>query len=495
MKNLLKESCSICKRLKSQDYAVALIPRIEVFWLSLMKFKQWMLFAGFIMSFLLVAALATVSFIQTSRLAHRVKRVEHTYIVVNAIDSVTYELLSIEKAAFRFVAVRDSEFFRAFSLSVERLGKISDRLKAYATEDSGQRENAVMLQSSLALYINDCRKLFMQPVVPVRELLYSSAYKDNKEKMQAAISKLKEMAEREKYLQHTRTLERENYLQSTTRMLRIWSVIFGGLTLLLFVLLVYQFQRRVQYQEDLQLKIAETAQSKRELEHIAYATSHDLQEPLRKIRILTDRWQSTYKQDITAEGTAILDRVVHAAARMQDLVSELMMLSTLNSNAKKEKCSVRHHVEAAIEQLSQSINEKNANLSIGNLPVLPGYPEQMTLLFRHLIDNALKFSKPGHEPEISISYRKAESEELLPRYRSDKQYHCITIKDNGIGFDNRQTEKMFGIFRQLHSAQDGYLGKGIGLAVCQRIMNNHHGHIIAHSFPDEGATFKLYFPT
>jgi signal transduction histidine kinase len=123
-----------------------------------------------------------------------------------------------------------------------------------------------------------------------------------------------------------------------------------------------------------------------------------------------------------------------------------------------------------------------------------GYPDQMKLLFRHLIDNALKFSKPSHHIQINIDYRKAGSVELSPQHQSDKQYYCISIEDNGIGFNNSQAEKMFGIFRQLHSAQEGYMGKGIGLAVCQRIMNNHHGHIVAHGFPNEGAMFKLYFP-
>jgi signal transduction histidine kinase len=459
-----------------------------------MKFMQRLLFAGFIISFLLVGALAAVSFIQTNRLAGRVKLVEHTYIAVSTIDSITYELLSTDKSAFRFTAVRDSGFFRSFNAAAERIFEITLRLKELISDNEKQRNNAVELQSSEAVYINDCKRLFVQPVMPIDELVNSTAYKDNLAKMQMAIDKLREMADNEKGLLKTRTVERENYLHATTSMLRTWSVIFGGLTLLLFVLLLYQFRRRVQYQEELQQKIAEIGQSKRELEHIAYATSHDLQEPLRKIRILTDRWQNTFKRNLTPEGNAMLERVVSSAARMQDLVAELMMLSTLNSDTKRVNCQVREYVDAAIEQLSNSINEKQAKLIVGELPTVLGYPDQMKLLFRHLIDNALKFSKPGRQIQIDITSRMAGIEELSPQHRSDKQYYCISIEDNGIGFNNRQAEKMFGIFRQLHSAQDGYLGKGIGLAVCQRIMNNHQGHIVAHGFPDEGAMFKLYFP-
>jgi signal transduction histidine kinase len=459
-----------------------------------MKLKQRLLFAGFIISFLLVGGLAAVSFIQTNNLAQRVKLVEGSYKVVSSIDSLTYELLLIDKSSFRFAALRDSDYYKSFDAATGRLVNMGWRLKDYTSDDIAQRNNTVVLQSSMAVYINDCRKLFALPLLPVGELIRSAAYRDNKAKMQVAIDKLKEMAELERRVLADRTLERENYLHATTKMLRTWSIIFGALTIVLFVLLLNQFRRRVQYQEELQLKVAEIAQSKRELEHIAYATSHDLQEPLRKIRILTDRWQNTYKGEITPEGKAMLERVVVAAARMQDLVGEMMMLSTLNSDAKKVSCPVREYVDAAIEQLSQSISEKHAKLTIGELPTVMGYPDQMKLLFRHLIDNALKFSKQDRQIQISINHRKASSGELSPQQRSDKQYYCISIEDNGIGFNNNQAEKMFGIFRQLHSAQEGYLGKGIGLAVCQRIMNNHQGHIIAHGFPDEGAMFKLYFP-
>ena len=129
-----------------------------------------------------------------------------------------------------------------------------------------------------------------------------------------------------------------------------------------------------------------------------------------------------------------------------------------------------------------------------NLPVINGYPDQLNLLFKNMLDNALKFARPGERPVISVTVRKADAVELEDEVHTDRQYYCITITDNGIGFDNKMADKMFGIFRQLHTASDGFVGKGTGLAICQRIMSNHKGRITAHGFPNTGAIFKLYFP-
>jgi signal transduction histidine kinase len=171
-----------------------------------------------------------------------------------------------------------------------------------------------------------------------------------------------------------------------------------------------------------------------------------------------------------------------------------MLLTTLNEGEQPVRCPLHDYVDHALESFSMQIYEKHARIEQEELPVVQGHPEQLRLLFRNLLDNALKFTRPGITPIVSISARKADGSELGQEIDTGQQYYCITIQDNGVGFDTKMADKMFGIFRQLHSAEDGNTGKGAGLAICQRIMSNHKGHIVAHGFPDAGATFKLYFP-
>jgi light-regulated signal transduction histidine kinase (bacteriophytochrome) len=292
-----------------------------------------------------------------------------------------------------------------------------------------------------------------------------------------------------------RTAERKSYEALTSAMIKTLGILFSVLTLVLFFMLLNEFRRRIRIQAELQQKMIEIGQSKQELEHIAYATSHDLQEPLRKIRILTDKWKHQQKQEALDDDTRdTLSRVAGAATRMQELVGELMTLTTLNAGLPPVACPLLEYVQHAMSVLAAPIKEKDARITIEALPEIQGYPDQLKLLFRSLMDNALKFARPEVPPEIRISMRIARSEELDAELHTDLQYFCILIEDNGIGFDNKMAEKMFGIFRQLHTVQEGYTGKGTGLAICRRIMTNHKGHILAHGFPDAGATFKLYFP-
>lgn len=135
-------------------------------------------------------------------------------------------------------------------------------------------------------------------------------------------------------------------------------------------------------------------------------------------------------------------------------------------------------------------------MNIQTMPVFKGYANQLLILFKALFDNSLKFSKEGVGPVITITNEITSGEELkgINKKLTDKKFNCITFADNGIGFDNQFIDKMFRIFQRLHAQQSGYDGKGIGLAICQRIMANHEGYIIAHGEPQVGATFKLFFP-
>jgi signal transduction histidine kinase len=141
-------------------------------------------------------------------------------------------------------------------------------------------------------------------------------------------------------------------------------------------------------------------------------------------------------------------------------------------------------------------NEVSAVIDLKLLPDIIGYEKQIKILFTEIITNALKFRRADVKPIITISCQTTGGFELveISPHLNNKQFFRVEVSDNGIGFDKQFTEKMFMIFQRLHQTEAGYAGKGIGLAICQRIMANHDGYILAKGEPHLGATFKLYFP-
>ncbi len=458
-----------------------------------MKFRFRLLLVAFSVSFILVAALSTLSISRFSQLRERVDSVEHSYHLVNVIDVLDEQVRELDMNEFRFLVTKDSSFFYGYEKAAIRVKKATDSLRALTRDNPTQQAFIVLFGADMTLFHQAALNAIRTPV-SADSIMSSASYQQSRLIMASAAQRLTQMTAEERGLLRKRTLERQSFQDHTDNMIKTLSAVFGLLTLILFFLLLSELRKRLKYQATLQQKMVEIAQSKQELEHIAYATSHDLQEPLRKIRILTDKWQHRRNEPLPEDTGDTLNRVAAAAKRMQELVSELMVLTTLNDDAKRTACPLNDHFGIALRAVEDQIIEKGARIDVEKLPVINGYPDQLSLLFKNMLDNALKFARPGEQPLISVTVRKTDSVELEDAVHTDRQYYCITIKDNGIGFDNKMADKMFGIFRQLHTVSDGVVGKGTGLAICQRIMSNHKGRIIAHGFPNTGATFKLYFP-
>jgi len=269
------------------------------------------------------------------------------------------------------------------------------------------------------------------------------------------------------------------------------------LTLVSFFFVLRQMRMRVRYQRELERRLNELHRSNAEMEQFTFVASHDLQEPLRKIRTFADRLQVKYSDNLDPEAAYMLGRMNVSAKRLQELINDMVNFTNLlNRNDKLIDTDLNLVLENCFKQLSNVIAEKRPILKYDQLPVINGYSDQLTILFRSLLDNALKFSKPGERPFIYIRYRKVEGAEEFSQNKKQKVfYHQVVIQDNGIGFDNEFASKIFMIFQRLHNQGSPYHGKGIGLAICQRVMSNHNGIITAKGEPGQGASILMYFPT
>lgn len=232
-----------------------------------------------------------------------------------------------------------------------------------------------------------------------------------------------------------------------------------------------------------------------ELERYAFVASHDLQEPLRKLLIFTDLLFTEAEHTFSGKGLFYWERIRYSAQRMQQLIRDVLAIAKVGKSPENTTLvNLKATANDACQDLELIIQEKAACITISHLPDIQAVEHQMRQLFFNLIGNAIKFSKPGARPQITIK-----GEFLSARQISDYKlstavpYIAIIIADEGIGFDEQYSERIFTIFQRLHD-RTVYEGNGIGLAICKRIVENHDGRIWAESELGKGARFTLILP-
>ncbi len=235
--------------------------------------------------------------------------------------------------------------------------------------------------------------------------------------------------------------------------------------------------------------------SNAELESFNYIASHDLQEPLRKIQAFSDRILEK-ENDVFSENTRdYFKRITNAASRMQNLIDALISYSKTNiSGANTVKTDLNKLMATVLEGLQDNIDDKKATIHFSNLPVVETIPSQFQQLFTNLISNAIKYSKKEEAPLVKIDALLIAGKQITEfAANPNLNYWKISVQDNGIGFDQKYSVKIFDLFQRLHGSTE-YLGTGIGLAICSKIMRNHEGHITAIGNPGIGATFNILLP-
>ncbi|MEO5893313.1 MAG: PAS domain S-box protein [Ferruginibacter sp.] len=261
-------------------------------------------------------------------------------------------------------------------------------------------------------------------------------------------------------------------------------------------------------QEELEKMVADRTQllsdaisnleiSNQNLEEFAYVASHDLQEPLRKIQTFANRLQEKNGEHLSENTKLYLSKITKASLRMSRLIGDLLNYSRLQStDSTVEIIDLNDVLTNVLGNFDMIIQEKKAVINVTKLPAIRSVGMRMYQLFHNLISNALKFSKENTSPILKIYSEDLtnEARENYPLLKKDTNYTMITFEDNGIGFNEEFTEKIFNIFQRLNGVGE-YEGTGIGLAICKKIVSNLHGIIFAESTENEGAFFRIILPT
>ncbi|WP_276372578.1 ATP-binding protein [Chryseolinea sp. H1M3-3] len=247
-------------------------------------------------------------------------------------------------------------------------------------------------------------------------------------------------------------------------------------------------EKVIQLNKQLIQNINSLESANKDLEQFAFMASHDLQEPLRKILMFSDRLYQKY-HEVLNDDVRLINRIQSSAERMQALIIDILAFSRISiDKSTYVKTDLNVLIQEIVNDNDDEIQSKKAKITIEQLPTLEVNPRLIRMLFYNLISNALKYCKQNVCPEIKVRVEN----NLLINTR-DKKYCRILVEDNGIGFDQKYAEEIFGMFKRLHHDSE-FSGTGIGLALCKKIVEQHKGHIAALSEIDKGSKFIISLP-
>lgn len=459
-----------------------------------MKKRLRLIITGFCISFIMMVALSYISVKRFTQLNSYFNSVEHTFTIISRLDDLESTIKDIDRYEKGYLLTHDTGYLSLLKTPAATVIGKADTIRKMS-EDKDAQEDISFINSYLAVRLNELRS-DLEYADTSHSTILSPSYFEGRKRSSDALLHIQKMRNNEKKMLRMRNSFRYTYEKLTYKNITLLFFIFGVVTLVLFAIIISELRKRLLFQDELETKLIELKRSHAELEQIAFASSHDLREPLRKIQVFSDRILMKQK-NLDTDTVNSLQRIQSSANRMQELMEHLSGLTNLILEQEyKEYIDLNKTLEDVLEELKKEINAKQATVQSAVLPVLNGYPGQLHVLFKALLENSLKFARKDAAPAIVIEYGRTLGEELeeIKPNTAGREYHLITISDNGIGFDNKYTHKMFFLFQKLHNEEDGYEGKGIGLTMCQRIMVNHKGFITATGEAGTGAKFSLYFP-
>lgn len=462
------------------------------------KHTLWGIYIAMAISICMLAFVSWLAYDRIRETGRRTEAVNHTYRVRLKNKDLLVALVNIETGQRGYLVTRLEDYLQPYAESRNELKEVQKALRLLVTDNQAQ----ITRMDTLSTLINKELSAIESGIaraksgLPIDTLLMKQG--------QIYMTEIRKVLHRldsdERNILNMRAELQKLADSHSTYFLLLLTLVPLAFLLLFFRLLYLELRRRISFQLTLEQKLTELEHANAELEQFAFVTSHDLQEPLRKIQAFSERLKVKNGEQLSSDGITNLLKISQSAARMQQLINDLLIFSrTANMRERVfENINLNEVLKEVQDEFQEMIDEKKATIISDVLPHIHGIRFQMVQLFSNLISNAIKYAKADENPVIEIECQKVNGAELDIEGVRDLQrqntFYQISFKDNGIGFEAEYAEKIFVIFQRLHNRTE-YDGTGIGLALCRRIVTNHNGFILAESRPrHSGAVFYVYLP-
>jgi len=447
-------------------------------------------------SLLLIIGLSYSYHTINKQLIYFSEKVSHTQRVITALKETSSGLYEITFLTNSFLFLRDTTYINKSLAALAAFPEITHNLDTLVSDNVVQKRRIRILHGNLEIFYAQSASLLKPDAIALNPASFYASYKRLGLEATSIRKLISDMTDTENMLLQSRIQSKEIYSKQILRYNWLIMLVTVAFLSAAFILLDRELGRNKMYRIDLENKIENLNRSNGELEQFAYVASHDMKEPLRKIRSFADRTLIKYGRELPEDVNQMMSKIDKSSHRMQLLIDDLLSFSrTVNSGMSPKTVSLNVPFSEAQNNLSEIISEHNAVIHCEPLPTVEVYPSQIIQLFQNLLANSIKYQKENLDPVVRVRYQLVNGDAIpnvQPAHR-DIQFHQIRIIDNGIGFDKDFAEKIFVIFQRLHD-RNKFEGTGIGLAICKRVVSNHNGYIFADSKEGEGSCFYVYLP-
>ena len=422
------------------------------------------------------------------------EKVVHTYQVIGRIDLLKNNLNKAESDVRGFLLTSDSSFLKMYENSAGELLPLVDTLIKMTPDNKLQQKNLSRLKTWTRLQLE-----YLEQTLALRN--DSLLLKDNlllgKNAMDSCLNLFGVVKSEELNLLEGRSKTKSVYSYAAPFTFKLIFAFTLVIFIISFLFIAEALKRRAKYQTELEGQVLELNRMNSELNEFSFIASHNLQEPLRKLRVFSDRLSSKYKGQLNDEAKQIVERMDAAATKMHELMNDFINFINLhNTNEELSLVGLNNIIEKVASEIRKQMPEKPFSLQVATLGNVHGYANQLHILFKCLLDNSVRYCRKDLPLEVTIS-GEIVNWKNLPENRnivSHRSYYKVTIADNGMGFDNIFSQKIFKLFQRLDNEEKPVSAKGTGLAIAEHIMIRHHGFVTATGSLEQGASFNLFFP-